>query len=134
MLVSDIQRQAYLYWNVLERVKSGAQEPTTIREQFERLELMPKGILPNPAARKLVQKAFDKLAVYRRALVDLVQRFGGELLSELSFELGLTVSLGVEVGFPPAVTIAIEHTSIATQTIETRYGARREVQGPTAKS
>jgi hypothetical protein len=74
----------------------------------------------------MLQKAFDKLAVYRRALVELVLRFGGELLIELGFEFGLTVNVGVSVGFPPAVTIAIEHTSAVTSTVQARYDVRKE--------
>jgi hypothetical protein len=50
--------------------------------------------------------------------VEIVKRYGGALLNELSFETGLTVSVGVDIGFPPAITIAVEHTATVTETLE----------------
>jgi hypothetical protein len=109
-MIEDIQRQAMLYTNIIELLKSGKQAPE-IRRTFEEYGLVPAGVLPNPNEMALLARAFNKIAQYRQALVDIVKRFGGELLNELEFEAGQTISVGVSVGFPPAVTIAIEHTA-----------------------
>jgi hypothetical protein len=112
-LVEDIERQAMLYTNIIEQIKDG-KEASEIRTQFENLGVLPGAKLPNPNVPALLQKAFDKVATYRRALVEIVKRFGGELLNELSFQLERTVSVGVNIGFPPSVSIAVEHTAQVT--------------------
>ena len=117
-MVEDIQRQAMIYSNVIELLKSGKQA-ATIKKKLEALELVPPGKLPNPDALVLLTKAFSKLSQYRKALIDIIKQYGGELLNELDFEPGLTISVGVNVGFPPSVTIAVEHTA-KVQTIS-RY-------------
>lgn len=112
-LVEDIERQAMLYANIIEQIKSG-REASDIRTQFQSLGVLPGVSLPNPNLPALLQKAFDKVSTYRRALVDIVKKYGGELLNELSFELEATVSVGVNIGFPPSVSIAVEHTAKAS--------------------
>jgi hypothetical protein len=109
-MIEDIERQAMLYTNIIELLKSG-KPASTIRKNFEALDLMPPNILPNPNVPALLTKAFNKVSQYRKALVEIIKRYGGELLNELSFEVGLTVSVGVDVGFPPSITIAVEHTA-----------------------
>jgi hypothetical protein len=109
-LVEDIQRQAMIYTNIIEQLKTG-KSASTIRLQFEALELVPVETLPNPDVPELLNKALAKIAQYRKALINIVKSVGGDLLKELSFEAGLTVSVGVDIGFPPAVTIAVEHTA-----------------------
>jgi hypothetical protein len=118
-LVEDIQRQAMIYSNIIELLKSG-KPAHEIRATIETLGLVPEGKLPNPNIPALLTKALDKLAQYRLALVEIVKRYGGPLLNELSFETGLTVSVGVEIGFPPAITIAVEHTATAKASLEFR--------------
>lgn len=115
LLVEDIQRQAMIYSNIIELLKSGksAQE---IRSTIESLDLLPEGKLPNPNMPALLTKAFNKVAQYRRALVEIIKGYGGALLNELSFEVGHTISVGVSIGFPPAVTIAVEHTATVKTT------------------
>jgi hypothetical protein len=116
-LVEDIQRQAMIYSNIIELLKDGkpAQE---IRSTIESLALVPEGKLPNPNIPALLAKAFNKVAQYRRALVEIIRHYGGPLLNELSFEVGYTISVGVNIGFPPAITIAMEHTAIAKTVTE----------------
>ncbi|HEX5837395.1 MAG TPA: hypothetical protein VFY26_06165 [Anaerolineales bacterium] len=116
-LVQDIQRQTMIYTNIIEQLKEG-KSAATIRLQLEGLELVPSGTLPNPDVPELLNKAFMKIGRYRRAMVEIVKRFGGEMLQELSFEVGLTVSVGVDLGFPPAMTIAVEHTATAQTAIQ----------------
>jgi hypothetical protein len=47
--------------------------------------------------------------------VEIVKSYGGQLLNELSVELELTVSVGVNVGIPPSLSIAVEHTAKETK-------------------
>jgi hypothetical protein len=110
-MIEDIQRQAMVYTNIIELLKSGKQAPE-IRTTFEALNLVPPGMLPNPNEQLLLDRAFGKVAQYRKALVEVVKRFGGQLLNELGVELGLTISVGVDIGFPPSITIAVEHTAV----------------------
>ncbi len=114
-LVEDIQRQAMLYSNIIELLKSG-KSAEEIRSTIEGLGLVPTGKLPNPNVPALLNKAFNKVAQYRRALVEIIKGYGGALLNELSFEVGRTISVGVSIGFPPAVTIAVEHTATVKTT------------------
>ena len=109
-MIEDIQRQAMLYTNIIELLKSG-KSASMIRSKFEALGLMPQDILPNPDVPALLTKAFNKVSQYRKALVEIIKRYGGKLLNELRFEVGLTVGVGVSIGFPPAVTISVEHTA-----------------------
>jgi hypothetical protein len=104
--------------DIIELLKQG-QSAQTIREKMEELGLVPPGKLPNPNVPALLTKALNKIAQYRRALVEIIKRYGGEILNEMEFETGLTISVGVAIGFPPAVTIAVERTA-TTQTI-TRF-------------
>jgi hypothetical protein len=117
-LVEDIQRQAMLYTNIIELLKHD-KSAEDIRKKMEELGLVPPSTLPNPHIPTLLTRALNKIAQYRRALVEVIRRYGGELLNELEFEPGLTISVGVAIGFPPSVTIAVEHTASA-KTI-TRY-------------
>jgi hypothetical protein len=112
-LVEDIQLQAMLYENIIEQIKSG-KDAEEIRTRFEEFDLMPGASLPNPNLPALMQKAFDKISAYRKALVEVVKKYGGELLNELSFELEQTVSVGVNIGFPPSVSISVNHNAKTT--------------------
>jgi hypothetical protein len=109
-LVQDIERQAMVYVNVIELLKAG-QSAATIRCQFEYLGLVPPDVLPNPEEHRALEKALDKLARFRQALLDIAHRFGHDLLSELGVDAEAAVSLGVAVGFPPALTIAFQYTA-----------------------
>lgn len=109
-LVEDIQRQAMLYTNIIELLKHG-KNAAEIRAKMEELGLVPEKTLPNPNVPALLTRALDKVAQYRRALVEVIKRYGGELLNELEFEAGRTISVGVNIGFPPSVAIAVEHTA-----------------------
>lgn len=115
-LVEHIQQQAMMYTNIIEQIKRGDTAPD-IRARFENLGLVPKNLLPNPSIPALLKKALDKVATYRRALVDIVRNLGGELLNELEFETESKVIVGVNVGFPPSISIAVEHSAKTKTTV-----------------
>lgn len=122
-LVQDIEQQAMVYVNVIEQLKWG-KSAAAIRLQFEGLGLVPPGVLPNPLDLKTLQKALNRLAHFRQALLDIAHQFGNDLLNELGFEAGAAISLGVSVGFPPALTIAFEYTATVQRT-PTQWSNRR---------
>ena len=107
-----------VYTNIIEQLGDG-RSAEQIRSTIGGLDLVPASHLPNPNVPALLEQVFMKIARYRNALVEVIRRFGGELLNELEFEFGLITSVGVNVGFPPSVSIAVEHTA-STQAI-TRY-------------
>ena len=109
-LVEHIQQQAMMYTNIIEQIKRG-DTAVDVRKRFEDLGLMPSGVLPNPSIPALLTKALGKVAIYRRALIDIVKNLSGELLNELDFEIESKVSVGVNVGFPPSIHIAVEHAA-----------------------
>ena len=122
-LVLDIERQAMIHTNIIEQLKDGKPASLirqTLGEPHERetlagpsvsLGLVPEEYLPNPNGPLLLTRAFDKVARYRDALVDIVRNHGAALLEELSFEVGRTVTVGVNVGFPPSISLGVEHTA-----------------------
>jgi hypothetical protein len=112
-LIEDIQQQAMVYTNIIDLLKLG-QTPSDIKNRFEGLGLVPVNTLPNPSAPKMLTFALDKLSKYREALVEFIKKHGGEFLNELSVELNLTVSMGVNIGFPPSVSLAVEHIAKVT--------------------
>ena len=114
-LIEDLQRQAMVYANIIEQLKSG-RTAEEIRARFEKMELVPVDKLPNPHEDQLLTKAFNKVSQYRMALVEIVRQYGRQLMTELSFEVGLTVTVGVNVGFPPSVLIAVEASTDANAT------------------
>lgn len=116
-LIQDVQQQAMVYTNIIEQLKSGTNSET-IRPRFEQLGLVPVGKLPNPHEDALLTKAFNKLSQYRTLLLEIVRRHGRQLVMELSFEAGLTVSIGVNLGFAPSVVIAVEPSANVEATIQ----------------
>ncbi len=111
-LIEDIQRQAMVYTNIIDQLKSG-KTAAEIKERFDELDLVLPTTLPNPIGTRLLAYAFDKVSQFRKALVEIVRGHGRELLSELGFELQLTYtySVGVDLGLPPAVTLAVDYTA-----------------------
>ena len=107
-LVEDMQRQAMVYMNIIDQLKSG-EEPTNIRERFEELELVPESTLPNPDGLRVKDWALAKVARYREALIDIVKRHGRTLVfDDLDFARELTPGVALELSFLPAVSISVE--------------------------
>ena len=107
-LVQDMQRQAMVYMNIIEQLKSG-KEPTDIRTRFEELQLVPADTVPNPNGRRLLNWALNKIERYREALVDIVKRLGRNLLFEdLKFAQKHSLTVELQLGVSPAVSIGVE--------------------------
>jgi hypothetical protein len=114
-LLTHLQRQAMVYANIIEQVKAGRSAPD-IRRQFEELELVPPGVLPNPHG--LLDFAFRKIDRLREAMVDFVKHRGKEFLEQLSIEFGLTVGIGVGLGFPPSISLIVEQAATLSVGVE----------------
>lgn len=106
-LVEDIQRQAMVYMNIIEQLKWGV-PASNIKPHLENLGLVPQGTLPNPNRPALLDRAFERISRYRETLVDVVRRFGGDLLNELHFEQSLAATVQVNVGFPLSVSVGVQ--------------------------
>jgi hypothetical protein len=107
-LLTHLQRQAMVYANIIEQMKAGRSAPD-IRRQFEEFELVPQGVLPNPHG--LLDHAFRKTDKLRELMIDFVKHRGKEFLAKLSIDFGLTVGIGVELGFPPSISLIVEQAA-----------------------
>ena len=113
-LVQDIQRQAAVYTNIIEQLKSG-REASEVKVLFENtLGLIPTGTLPNPEVHAALEKAFKKVSRYATVMVVYMRDFGRELLAgELEFGAQHTTTLQVQVSFTsPSVTLGTEYTKV----------------------
>jgi hypothetical protein len=106
-MIEHLQRQAMVYTNIIEQIKSG-RSATDVRQQFEELELVPSRILPNPSAKRMLDFCFKKISRYRQVMVDFVETRGNDFITRLSDEVGLAAGLGLELGFPPAISLNFE--------------------------
>jgi len=108
LLIEDMQQQVMVYTNIIEQLKWGIEAPT-IKAQLQNLDLVPDNTLPNPNGSALLKRALGKIARYRVALVDIVNRYGRSLVfDDLNFARELTPSVEVQIGFSPAVSIGVE--------------------------
>jgi hypothetical protein len=113
-LVQDIMRQAMIYNNLLEEAKrldEAEYRATGIKQHYESLKLVPENSLPNPDTQKLVKHALDKVQTYGRALIGVVCSYNSDLLNEVRMQPGYTVTLQVEIGWPPALSLGVERTA-----------------------
>src|SRR5258708_13983257 len=97
-----------VYTNIIDLLKSG-QTASDIKKRFEELVLVLVDTLPNPSKPAILTFALDKISKYRNALVEFIKKHGGEFLTELGFELNLTVIMVVYIGFPLPLTLAVAH-------------------------
>jgi hypothetical protein len=108
-LVQDINRQALIWYNVLETLKRSPEQRANLREVYEdHLQLLPKGSLSNPFWPFDVDRAFEKLKNYSKGLLKLARSYTLELLAELNVEPGITATVQVQLGLPPSLTIGME--------------------------
>jgi hypothetical protein len=110
-LVQDIMRQALIYNNILEEAKRLDGQAEAIKQHYESLKLVPANSLPNPETPRLVKQALDKVQTYGRALIGVVSSYNSDLLNEVRMQPGYTVTLQVEIGWPPALSLGVERTA-----------------------
>jgi hypothetical protein len=122
-LTQDIQRQAKIYSNIVEELKSlpfqtyqsmdnnisAALEAQAkfIKEKYEHLNLIQKGKMPNPIYDRVMDFAISKVAKYSKGLIKIANHFSYELSIELNIEVGVQVVFEVGVSLPPSFTIGI---------------------------
>ena len=126
-LAEDIQQQAAIYWNIIERLKLGS-EAGAIRSTFEKLGLVPKDTLPNPANDRLLNFALGRISKFRRALLRLVRDYGGRFIQELRLEGSSAISVGAQLGLPPSISISVEYSLQAVA--EDRWTTQRTSSDP----
>ncbi|MDQ3814642.1 MAG: hypothetical protein M3347_11915 [Armatimonadota bacterium] len=108
-LIQDINRQALVWYNVVETLKRSPDQRENLKKDYEdRLKLLPVGSLSNPIWPFDVDRAFEKLKNYSKGLLKIARSYTIELLAELNVEAGITVTVQVELGLPPSLTIGME--------------------------
>jgi hypothetical protein len=109
-LSQDINRQALIWFNVLETLKRGdANQRAGLKKDYEEiLQLLPEGSLSNPNWPFDVDRAFDKLRNYSKGLLKLARSYAMELLAELNVQPDITATVQVQLGLPPSLTIGME--------------------------
>jgi hypothetical protein len=121
-LVQDVHERIAVYHNILEELKTGARdEPTSpaaggqgtvaqqIRARYEGLKLVPEGKLPNPFPWEIVEYVKRKLRKYSALLLDLMATHTEEIVGEMKMTHKSTVVFQVQIGWPPSLTVGIEH-------------------------
>ena len=75
-LIQDINRQALVWYNVVETLKRGPDQRENLREDYEdHLQLLPKGSLSNPFWPFDVDRAFEKLKNYSKGLLKIARSY-----------------------------------------------------------
>lgn len=111
-LIQDINRQALVWYNVLEALKSSPKQRANLKEDYEdHLQLLPKGSLSNPIWPFDVDRAFEKLKNYSKSLLKIARSYTQELLTELNVESGITATFQVQL-MPPSLNIGIEKSLV----------------------
>ncbi len=113
MLVQDMNRQAFVWYNVAERIKcSKPGEISGLKEWFEdQLMALPKDSLTNPTWWLDLDKAFERMRNYSKALLKIARSYSLEPLAELNVEVGVAAIVEVQLGLPPALTIGFERSA-----------------------
>src|SRR5262245_42452946 len=107
-LVQEINRQALVWYNVVETLKRSPEQRANLRKDYEEhLQLLPKRSLSNPNWLFDVDRAFEKLKNYSKGLLKVARSYTLELLAELNVEVGITATVQVQLGLPPSLTIGM---------------------------
>jgi len=69
---------------------------------------VPSGNLPNPTASSIAKYVLDKLAVFGRALIEIMAKHASEIRREIRIEASVTLLFQVEMGLSPKVTLGVE--------------------------
>jgi hypothetical protein len=114
-LIQDINQQVGIYSNILEEINgmSATDEDsnataTAIKKKYEKLELVPLHNIPNPAASSIARYVLDKIAVFGRALIEIMAKHALDIRREIRIEPSVTVLFQVEVGWSPKFILGVE--------------------------
>jgi len=113
-LTQDINRQVLVWQNIIEDLKRSSNVKDTaksLKVKYEQeLKLLPQGTLENPSWLWDIDSGFEKLRNYSKGLVKIARTFGTELLLELKVQagVGITTTIQVQLGLPPALTLGFE--------------------------
>jgi hypothetical protein len=114
-LIQDINQRVGIYSNILEEIKgmSATDEDMNstaiaIKKKYEELELVPSGNIPNPQASTIAKYLLDKIAVFGRALIEIMAKHASDIRREIRIEPSVTVLFQVEVGWSPKFILGVE--------------------------
>jgi hypothetical protein len=114
-LIQDINQRVGIYSNILEEIKRvvpGDEDVdatvTAIKKKYEKLELVPLGNIPNPVASSIAKYVLDKIAVFGRALVEIMAKHASDIRREIRIEPSVTVLFQLEVGWSPKFILGVE--------------------------
>jgi hypothetical protein len=114
-LIQDINQRVGIYSNVLEEIKripttdkNIDQTATAIKKKYEKLELVPSGNIPNPTASSIARYVLEKIAVFGRALIEIMAKHASDIRREIRIEPSVTVLFQVEVGWSPKFILGVE--------------------------
>jgi hypothetical protein len=119
-LAQDLQRQATVYTNIIEQLKSGT-AASEVKARFEdTLSLIPDDTLPNPKRHEAIERAFKKVQHYGTSMVLYVKKFGNDLLAkELEVGTEHTATIQVQIGLTgPSITLGTEYTKVGAGTLK----------------
>ena len=81
-LIQDINQRVGIYSNILEDIKripitdtNFDTTATKIKEKYEKLELVLLRNIPNPSASSIAKYVLDKIAVFGRALIEIMAKY-----------------------------------------------------------
>ena len=116
--VKDIQLEALFYANIIEQINSGTVvgNKKDLKTRLEKIGMkfpIFGDSLQIDDQSKLLQEIIDRVSACQEALVEVVKKYGGELLNELEFEADQYQSaiVGVNAGLQPSISISVVHTA-----------------------
>ena len=124
--VKDIQLLASHYAGKVEQINlEPSVDKTNILNEFKKYikkleedlkDVVPKSelhadFLSQKSVPKALAKAISRLSFCRDALVEIAEKYGGELLNELGFNPDQPATVGVNAGLMPSISISVVHTA-----------------------
>jgi hypothetical protein len=114
-LIQDINQRVGIYSNILEEIKGLSADDEdmnatakAIKKKYEKLQLVPSGNIPNPEASTIAKYLLDKIAVFGRALIEIMAKHASDIRREIRIEPSVTVLFQVEVGWSPKFILGVE--------------------------
>ena len=85
-----------------------------IKQKYEKLGLVPQGVLPNPLVREVCDFVRSKLSGLNRRLIELLKQYARDFGPELEIE-GITGVLQEQMGMTNSLTLGIEFAGSAAR-------------------